>query len=238
MNRKILLLIALTFTFAMGNAKNADDPVDIQQEGDLTVYYPHFKRIDLVTGTMPSQNEKNVIFCCEAAFTGELLDEFSHSNIAGHHVSGGKFYKGFKCGPNNGVFTWSKKSGWHFYNYSLNNSEGVLKTAAENGGMGFGQSLLIHDGKEFTGCFKSQSQNRYRALCELRDNLCIIECSKKMSFGDFKSGLKKLGVKEAIYLDMGTGWNYSWYRKSDGTVVEIFPIKGKYCTNWITFYSE
>lgn len=45
-----------------------------------------------------------------------------------------------------------------------------------------------------------------------------------------------IGILFAIYCDMGTGWNYSWYRLPDGSVVEIFPTKGRYTTNWITFY--
>ena len=45
-----------------------------------------------------------------------------------------------------------------------------------------------------------------------------------------------IGILFAIYCDMGTGWNYSWYRLTDGGVVEIFPTKGRYTTNWITFY--
>ena len=30
--------------------------------------------------------QKDVEFCCEAAFTGELLNEFKHSNIADNHM--------------------------------------------------------------------------------------------------------------------------------------------------------
>ena len=50
------------------------------------------------------------------------------------------------------------------------------------------------------------------------------------------TGLKKLGVKNAMYCDMGTGWNYSWYRKDDGTVKELFNVPGRYTTNWVVFY--
>ena len=72
--------------------------VEVEPRDSLVIYTPDFKRIDLVTGTMPSKSEEDVILCFEAAFTGELLDVFKHSNIAGHHVSGGVFYKGYKCG--------------------------------------------------------------------------------------------------------------------------------------------
>ena len=210
--------------------------VTIEDHDSLTVYYPHFTRIDLITEKMPGKAEEDVIFVCAASFTGELLDSFRHSNIAGNHVASGNYFQGYKCGPNNGVFTWSSKSGWHFYNYSHKNSDPPLKTAAAEGGMGFCQSLLFHNGKRFRGCIKPERVNRYRALCEIGGRLCIVDCARNLPFSRFMDGLQKLGVKNAIYCDMGRGWNYSWYRKDDGTVKELFTMPGKYTTNWVAFY--
>lgn len=210
--------------------------VTVENHDSLTVYYPHFKRIDLVTEQMPPKSDEAVIFVCAASFTGELLDEFKHTNIAGHHVSSGTFHTGYKCGPNNGVFTWSPKSGWHFYNYSHKNSEPPLRKASEEGGMGFCQSLLFHEGKRFKGCMKADRRNRYRALCEIGGRLCIVDCAWNLPFGNFMDGLEKLGVRNAVYCDMGRGWNYSWYRRDDGKVKELFTTPGMYTTNWLTFY--
>ena len=227
-----LLCLFAGLTSASGQSKL----VTVEDHDSLTVYYPHFKRIDFVTERMPGKSEKDVIFVCAASFTGERLDEFKHSNIAGHHVSSGDFYQGYKCGPYNGVFTWSAKSGWHFFNYSHKNSEPPLRKVAGEGGMGFCQSLLFHNGKRFKGCMKPERVNRYRALCELDGRLCIVDCAKNLPFGHFMDGLEKLGVKNAVYCDMGRGWNYSWYRKDDGTVKELFTTPGQYTTNWIAFY--
>ena len=66
--------------------------IDDTTVAGLIVYYPQFSRIDLVCETMPSKQDTNVIFCAEAAFTHELLDEFAHSNIDGDHVSSGQRY--------------------------------------------------------------------------------------------------------------------------------------------------
>ena len=228
----IVLCLFAGLTSASGQSKL----VTVEDHDSLTVYYPHFKRIDFVTERMPGKSEKDVIFVCAASFTGERLDEFKHSNIAGHHVSSGDFYQGYKCGPYNGVFTWSAKSGWHFFNYSHKNSEPPLRKVAGEGGMGFCQSLLFHNGKRFKGCMKPERVNRYRALCELDGRLCIVDCARNLPFGHFMDGLEKLGVKNAVYCDMGRGWNYSWYRKDDGTVKELFTTPGQYTTNWIAFY--
>ena len=47
--------------------------------------------------------------------------------------------------------------------------------------------------------------------------------------------LEKLGVTHALYLDMGNGWNHSWYRSNDGDVIEIHPKTHSFATNWIVF---
>ena len=230
------ILVSLLFLWTSANGQSVR--VSVENHDSLTVYYPHFTRIDFITEEMPQKSEKDVIFVCAASFTGELLDEFKHSNIAGHHVSSGTFYHGYKCGPYNGVFTWSPKSGWKFFNYSHKNSEPPLRTVAQEGGMGFCQSLLFHNGKRFKGCMKPDRVNRYRALCEIGGDLCIVDCARNLPFGHFMEGLEKLGVRNAVYCDMGQGWNYSWYRKDDGTVKELFPTPGLYTTNWIVFYDK
>ena len=102
--------------------------------------------------------------------------------------------------------------------------------------MGFCQSMLFHDGKRFKGCIKPERVNRYRALCEIGGKLCIVDCSRNLPFGHFLDGLEKLGVRNAVYCDMGRGWNYSWYRRDDGSVKELFPTPGQYTTNWVAFY--
>lgn len=205
-----------------------------EEKGKLIIYTPDYSSIDLVCGTMPSQSDKNVIFCAEAAFTGELKKEFKHSNILGDHVSGGKRYKGTGCKRNTGAFVYYGGK-WKFLykNYSKD-----LDIAAQNGGMGFGQEMMIHEGKRVLTIRKDANKNEFRALCELSGKLCVIDSKGVSSFGDFIQALLDEGVAEAIYLDMGPGWNYSWYRDYDGVSHEIHKHRIVYTTNWITFYSK
>ena len=51
--------------------------------------------LDLACGQMPDTTDENVVFCAAAAFTGKCLDDFTHSNILGHHISGGVLYEGY-----------------------------------------------------------------------------------------------------------------------------------------------
>ena len=95
-----VLAFSLLFCCTTGPSKQTMNNNDILavQEGlvniddstfdGLIVYFPQFSRIDLVCGTMPSQQDTTIVFCAEAAFTHELLDEFKHSNIDGCQVQG------------------------------------------------------------------------------------------------------------------------------------------------------
>lgn len=202
-----------------------------EEKGNLIIYTPNYTSIDLVCGTMPSKTDKRVIFCAEAAFTGELLKEFKHSNILGDHVSGGIRYKGTSCKRNTGAFVYySDKWKFLYKDYSKE-----LDTAARNGGMGFGQEMMIHKGKRVQTIRKYSNKNEFRALCELNGKLCVIDSKGISTFGDFIQALLNEGVYEAIYLDMGPGWNYSWWRDHKGIVREIHTHRTIYTTNWITF---
>jgi hypothetical protein len=180
---------------------------------------------------MPTQEDESVIFVAEAAYTHALLNEFRHSNIEGDHVSGGVRYKGHSCESNTGAFVYYNGT-WKFCydNYSYE-----LDLAAENGGAGFGQEMIIYNGEIKQTARKDGQKNQFRALCEIGGRLCIADSNSVVTFGDFKQLLKAQNATNAIYLDMGDGWNHSWYRTNEG-VVELHPKTHNYCTNWITFY--
>jgi hypothetical protein len=212
--------------------------IKIDSVAGLKVIYPNFSRIDLVCQTMPSQDDESVIFVAEAAYTCKEyvkypLPEFEHKYIAGDHVTMGVREKGYPCKANTGAFVYYDGD-WRFLNRSYSHE---LDSAAMHGGMGFGQELIVHNYALLNTVRRDSPKNIYRALCEHSGTLCIVECAEDMSFGQFKAKLMELGVTHAIYLDMGSGWNHSWYRTEDG-VVELHPKGHSRCTNWITFYRE
>lgn len=67
-------------------------------------------------GNMPTVAYKTVVLCAEAAYAGECLKYFTHTNIAGDHVSNGirykgtsnKQYKGTSNKRNTGAFVYAK----------------------------------------------------------------------------------------------------------------------------------
>ena len=214
--------------------------IDDTTVNGLIAYYPQFSRIDLVCGQMPSQQDDSVIFCAEAAFTHELLDEFAHSNIDGDHVSGGQRFTGADCKDNSGAFAWFSDTTWEFINGEYNE---LLDSVAAAGGMGFGQAIIIHDGESIRPLWREKYDDnstvaQFRALCEKDGRLCIVDSRDEVSYEKFVSLLEEFAPRYALYMDMGAGWNHSWWRDADGKVHEIHPVaeKSRYCTNWITFY--
>ena len=220
--------------------------VEERAELSLRIYRPDFSRIDLRCGSMPGTDETEVVFCAEAAFTEALLDHFEHSNIDGNHVSGGIWYEGAPCPETpervgcTGAVIWYH--GTYEFVHGTELSEQALLRAADGGGMGFMQETIIHRGKYVSN---TRAENRrydkmhyYRVLAELDGRLCVIEGTVPMLFSAFVPKLQELKVQEALYMDMGSGWNHSWYRDASGKVHVIFPRipKSSYCTNWITFY--
>ena len=236
----LILLALLTLTSCNGSGV-------VTEEGDescsgnvrrvdtlgLIVLYPEYTKVDLACGTMPSKSDTSVVLVAEASYTGELKMEFKHSNVAGNHVSGGQMYKGFRCKRNTGAFVWYGGK-WKFC-YPEYARE--MEKAAKNGGCAFGQEMILKDGNTLPIRRKDGNQNQFRALCNHNGKLCIAESSTIVRFGDFKQMLLKLGITDAIYLDMGTGWNHAWYRDK-GKIVELHPKLHNYCTNWITFYQR
>ena len=209
--------------------------VTVETTVNLNVYYPEYSRIDLVCGRMPKAAQKDVEFCCEAAFTGELLNEFKHFNIADNHICNGVMKKGYRCRTNTGGFVWGRGK-WKFMR------KADYPTEANGWEMGFCQLLIIKDGvARPIGAKMKNNRTIYRALCEKNGKLCIVEGKKVMTYESFVNCLNAYKVKHALYLDMGSGWNYAWYRDKEGKVVERFPESKKspnykYRTNWITFY--
>ena len=232
--KKIIFLLLLTFMMVPTTCLKMG-ATEVRQTEHLTFYYPAFKSIDLALGKMPDGSDHKVEFCCEAAFTGQRLGTFSHANVADCHVSGGKWHQGYNCRANTGAFVWFGGR-WEFMEKRRFLAERPKCM------MAFCQYLLILNGRQ-TPMWERMRRNRtrYRALCEKDGRLCLVESRKTVTLESFIKCLVDCHVSHAIYLDMGAGWNYAWYRDEKGSIHEIFPDSKKaadyrYRTNWITFY--
>lgn len=212
--------------------------ITIDSTVHLYTFSPKYSSIDLVCGTRPDTLDTNIVFCAPAAFTGKMLDTFYHENIAGNHVSEGKLYMGYVCDKNYAGFI-----------YHTNGQKKILPSALYNAQItsdstiyaAYEQAALIINGSIFTPTlYKNlKKEEIYRALCELPNgNFIIVMSKEKQSFGDFLQFLiQEIKAKNAIYMDMGNGWNHSWYLGDNNQHHIIFPYAKftKFQTNWLIF---
>lgn len=208
----------------------------------LIIYYPPADSIVLRCFTRPEPNlDNNAVFCCAAAFTLDYKTEEDHKRICSAHVSEGIYYKMPRIKRNTGAFvTYNGK--WLFlYDGDANPAsfDVEFQKTAVNKGAGFAQEMMIHDGLQVKTTRPLGNTNLFRALCERENRLCVVDAKKIMAFGEFIKLLLDNGITEAIYTDMGYGWNYSWYRiNPNAPAIYIHQEYQPAATNWLLFYPK
>ena len=205
----------------------------------LIVYYPHFKRIDLVCGMQPSEDDTTIIYCAAAAFTAHILNSFRHDNIRGSHVCDGKAYyddEEWAKGKTIGYFTYFNGKWYIGKDFSL-------EDVAQRGGMAFTQWWIVKSCEVVKPYHRKppSEQNVYRSLCQKGDTLCIVQSNVIQRYDDYMASLKAFGVDNALYLDMVPVWNYSFWRDGNDSLHHFATKPAKesdHRTNWIVFYGK
>lgn len=210
------------------SAVEAADGTYIYETDKFYIFFPNFKSMELVFDERPSKNEDDIIFCAGALFHQERTLDFSHMNLVGDHTCNGEYYDGYEH---------EDMSSFTYYdgeaNFSFDNADEEIRKACEKNGVGFEQFMIIHDGKPAT--FRFSRYRCFRTLTTINGKICIIDNKKQMFLEDFRSEVINLGVKDAVYMDMGSGWNYSWIRNTSGKIKNMFNIPVPYSQNWIVF---
>lgn len=207
--------------------------------GDLICLKPDMTglKMDMVCGEIPSPEDEAIVLAFAGAFTGTEFDK-GHANVAGDHVAGGVRFNGYRCKRNTGAFTWSAMAGPQFF---YKDYSSALDNAAQESGIGFAQEMMIHNGKKVLTTRPSGNRNVFRALCLDSDNqLALYESQGTVTFGNFIDALLTQGIKEAIYTDMGQGWNYCFYRVSqtDKNPRYLHATSLPYASNFITIKTK
>ena len=168
------------------------------------------------------------LFATSAFFRSyELADR--HENVVGAHTSDGIYYDG-AAEKNLSAFTFYDGEA-HF---SFEDPDEAIRTAAEHNGDGFEQFMAIWDGEKTRDIL--QKRRCYRIMAELNGRICLIESTAIMQYADFIKEVQALGVKQAIYLDMGAHSSYSQYRNNNGEVINLFGKPGEFVHSWVAFY--
>ena len=188
----------------------------------------------MADSVIPDRNDSTIFLCVEAAYTGKKLVEFKSTNVAGDYVIEGKKKKGYDCSVNTGYLL-ATADGDVRIGENSDHLDDVMQAAQQEQGSLFQQELIIHQHKAFGGVHAGKS-NIYRAACKTSDgaDFIVIQSEAALLFEDFVNALLQMGVGEALYLDMGRGWNYGWYRQTTGsTAINFFDFKSQYQTNWL-----
>lgn len=216
-------------TLDMKAVEKAENSYVFQTE-NLYVIFPQYRKVNFEFGDRPSMNkDSNLTYFATSAFFRNAEIEFRHENIVGDHAHDGSYYKG---ALEEGL------SAFTFYNneahFVLNDADDAVKLAADNGGSGFEQFMAIYDGKDEkiqAGKFRC-----YRLLAELNGRLCMIESITPIDYEVFIQSALDLGVKNALFLDMGAKCSHSQYRNNKGKAINLFSAKpGSFVHSWIVF---
>ena len=206
------------------------DETVIYNTGKVYIFFPEYSSVELVCENRPSKSDDSITWCCGAAFQHTVSLDFTQENVEGDHAVNGAYYS---SPYNKGTFAAFTFAGGEF-SFDFDDPTGAIKKAADAGGNGFMQFGLIKD-HEVVMNFDRPRARCYRTLAELNGNLCIIDSVNMMHFTEFMEELQRLGVTNALYMDMGAGWNYSWYRNAADKVVTLFGLPVPWSHNWIVF---
>ena len=196
---------------------------------DLIMYDITDCQLDLACGTMPNIEQEEVILCVAAAFTGKCLDQFAHNNILGLHISQGVLYEGYEEEGGYAVFAaWGDQKCF----IELVNQAKLEEVAAAHG-MAFTQYWVVKDGEGYNPPRQTVKQEYYRCIAQKAGRTYVIESKEVVKFDFFVNQLVEIGVENALYMDMGNGWNHSFYRDEAGEAHILHPKTHEYCTNWL-----
>ena len=252
----LAIILVAAIVSAIGRSFNNSEPMNnpsypmlVDSTEQLIAYDLTDCRIDLACGQMPDTTNEQVILCAAAAFTGKCLDHFEHTNILGAHISNGVLYEGYTENKDGvpfeqryALFVWKGydqqgnmlEKG--FYPTSSASNE-LLTTATAQHGTAFTQHWVIKDGQIFTPYIQPlERQEHFRSLCQKGDRYMVIANREEIPYQDYLNLLLAYGVENALYMDMGSGWNHSFYRDADNQLHILHPKTHAYPTNWIVVY--
>ena len=207
----------------------AGPDVILLETDDLYIYCPEYSDISFVAGDRPSRDDESIRLCVAAAFQDAYQLDFRHSNIVGWHTSGGRLERGT---PKNRMGAFTYVDGIPRI-WNTDEAEEAVQNAAARGGSGYQQFIVLCGGQR--GGHDSDEFRCYRVLAVLDGKACIIDSRTQMHYSEFIRALEDLGVRNALYCDMGSGWNYSWYRNTEGKAVDIIGTPWPFSHNWLVF---
>ena len=202
----------------------------VYDTGTVYIFFPEYSEVDLVCEMRPSKSDGTITWCSGAAFQHTVSLGFTQENVEGDHAVNGTLYESPYNKDSYAAFVFAEGK----FSFAFDNPAEAVRKAADAGGSGFMQFGLIRDGESVMTIDRPRARC-YRTLAELNGNLCVIDSVHMLHFDEFMAELHRLGVTNALYMDMGAGWNYSWYRNAAEKVVTLFGLPVPWSHNWVVF---
>lgn len=211
----------------MDTIKVTQDTMDCS----LLLYTPHNADI-CFTSVRPDSSDNKISLVVAGAFTAQNLRD-----VVGNYVEKGVAKEnkrdketGFCTIIGDKVIIKEIDDSIDYY-YSL---------AQKENGYYFQQMLLLKNG-ETIPCriFRGQKPTHRRALAIYKGKAMVIETVNRMNVEDFALSMQKIGVKDAIYLDMGS-WSEGFVRNRDNEKISIGHLKQntRFQSNWIEYVTK
>lgn len=216
-----------------------DTTVVITETDSLKLYKPIFYGgIGLCCGCGENPPMRfNHVFVAAAAYTKSYnWTKFNHNLIAGPHIDS-EYHEGYNCEANSGAFYYVDASRrWDFvyrgYRETLRDLDGK--------GSGFSQVMLVFNGSvcKIHKVAKPDSKRLRRAICDIDNELYIIDSKHPMTMPAFAALLKNAGAFHALYMDMGSMCFSAYKEHFEADWTEIHPrnARSRYSTNYLVFY--
>jgi len=115
-------------------------------------------------------------------------------------------------------------------------SDSLISEVIKNQQSLFQQILLVNNYKLIECSLFGKTEFVRRALIEFNNAFCICQSKKALTIQDFQKALVDVGVKNALYLDMG-GWSEGWYKNTNDEKIVIGEgMKSTHRqTNWLVY---
>ncbi|MFA6200162.1 MAG: hypothetical protein WC679_07165 [Bacteroidales bacterium] len=178
--------------------------------------------------TRPDSNNTKIKLSVAAAFTGPNL-----KSIMGNYIIDGKLKRGKKLKSTGYAVLLDNKVIIKPYSGKINNYKNI---AIKKKGYLFQQMLLVKDSQLVPCRIFGKAATYRRALVIIDEKPCVIESAVRLSIDDFSRALIRMGIKNALCLDMGT-WSKGWLRTENDNYTPIGKLTSstKDQTNWLIF---
>lgn len=181
----------------------------------------------------PGIDDPTIALNVAAAFT---LDTES-MDVCGDHVVAGERIKGYDDVTATGHMLIVDNKVMIASNDKLEQS---IQEAVDGNGYLFQQCLIVENGRGYVervpeALLKRNPSIIYRAVCVKDDgSVVVVQGDEAMLVSEFVDALVAFGVRQALYLDMGT-WAWGWVREWDKLPQELSEhfFNTRFQSNWL-----